>query len=258
MVRLVLAALALLGGAAVALTSGDPRGILILALGGVGGWAACKGLSTRGVPAESDYPRGTGSAPGEPETGAPSASTPDGERPALRGPAVESVPVAPIKVALPRPVGLVASMDSSVTAAAPDPSAAPAPVDAATAAPPPAPAAVPASELVAVGAARDPLTDAAPVGAVSGAPVEVHDAPSRDVPAGTAAADSPRVPAQAPDLEARADAPTSLPAEVRLQDLAERQRSSTADIRRSIRDVIERLEDEEPPAPRRRAKKGRR
>jgi hypothetical protein len=42
-----------------------------------------------------------------------------------------------------------------------------------------------------------------------------------------------------------------------LQDLAARQRSSTADLRRSIRDVIERLEDDEPPV-RRRGKKPRR
>jgi hypothetical protein len=54
------------------------------------------------------------------------------------------------------------------------------------------------------------------------------------------------------------DVGTPLPTEARLHDLAARQRSSTADLRRSIRDVIERLDDEEPPPARRRGKKPRR
>jgi hypothetical protein len=68
----------------------------------------------------------------------------------------------------------------------------------------------------------------------------------------------PPLPGPAPAADTDLDVSTPLPTEVRLQDLAARQRSSTADLRRSIRDVIERLEDEEPPSPRRRGKKARR
>ncbi len=44
-----------------------------------------------------------------------------------------------------------------------------------------------------------------------------------------------------------AESPTPLPVDARLQDLAARQRTGTAELRRSIRDVIERLEEEELP-----------
>jgi hypothetical protein len=112
----------------------------------------------------------------------------------------------------------------------------------------------------------------AAVGAVSGAVAAQEHAPTgpNDVvrvgeePNGGAA---PHGVERWPDAALPADqaspsesfaADTPLPTEVRLQDLAARQRSSTADLRRSIRDVIERLDDDEPPASRRRGKKPRR
>jgi hypothetical protein len=70
-------------------------------------------------------------------------------------------------------------------------------------------------------------------------------------PVDAAASGAHLAPHPAPDeAEARvpvATPPAPLPVEARLQDLAARQRTGTAELRRSIRDVIERLEDEEVP-----------
>jgi hypothetical protein len=82
-------------------------------------------------------------------------------------------------------------------------------------------------------------------------PVDKGDSsPATAAPAGgPSPGPAPDGASPAPAGDALAGAPPAV--ETRLQDLAARQRSGTAELRRSIRDVIERLEEDEPPPPRR-------
>jgi hypothetical protein len=103
------------------------------------------------------------------------------------------------------------------------------------------PEAVPAPALVGVAAQAE--------GAPAAAPAGLAEEPAVSAPAERDAApgDQPPVGAIGPEV---------VPADGLLQGLAARQRSSTAELRRSIRDVIERLEDDETPPARRRRPKG--
>lgn len=254
MVMLVVAAAALVAGAAVALTSGDARGLLVLSLGGVGGWAACQGLTRRAIGAE---PASMSQTVIPAEAPAPSPTAPAVREGEAAGWAAERAGAIGTEPARSGRVDTVAPDPGGAPAPAPAPSAATASLSVAPAARAPLPAAVLTPELVAVGAARESAAavahgDVAPEARAEVPPEPERGEPSADVPAGSPPAEAP-----SPAAEASAEVATPLPTEVRLQDLAERQRSSTADLRRSIRDVIERLEDDEP-APRRRGKKSRR
>ncbi|HWP29397.1 MAG TPA: hypothetical protein VNM50_07650, partial [Chloroflexota bacterium] len=111
----------------------------------------------------------------------------------------------------------------------------------------------PALDVAATGptAPSQPLRDGAPTHVSASDGVQAPTAAARD--GETAPPPAPSEPvcplSSTPGGEEPAGAPP--PVETRLQDLAARQRSGTAELRRSIRDVIERLEEDEPPPPRR-------
>jgi hypothetical protein len=251
----VVAAVTLLGGAMLALTSGDPRALLFLALGAAGGWAACQAASAR--PASVDAPQSTRNAtsPAEAAPSGPTATPGELAPPPRSSRAQDGVPVATPEgtlAALPVAPALEITAPSAAVPALPP---TPAPARSAVPAPVPAPAPVHAPEPVGVAAvaARQPLAAPTRVVAQPDASVGRDQDPALDEqPIGSTPLSLP-IPTEGSDAGAAQDVTTPLPAG--LQDLAARQRSSTADLRRSIRDVIERLEDEEPPAPRRRSGK---
>ncbi len=257
-VGLVVAVVALIAGAALALGSGDLRGLIVLALGAAGGWAAGQSLAAR--------PRTRSEGDERPVAAERAALARPARATARVGEAPRAEPAArtgrlatPISAAS-APIG-AAPPDAPAPAAAAArlterrPSTVPAPITTPSPAARPVadPAATPPGRAAAA-AARPPLAAAPP-----GLPPE-HRAKGdddRDGERGSTAANAglgPTPAASGLGGGAAAEMGTPLPTEARLQDLAARQRSSTADLRRSIRDVIERLEDEEPPPARRRKK----
>jgi hypothetical protein len=253
---LVVAAVALLSAAAVALTSGDPRGLLVLALGAIGGWAAHQGLAARPVPAGPSESSRNPATPAQSEDGARPATPLPTVRPAPASKMAETTAVSTAERTQAQPA-TAAPIAPALAQAACVPPAAPVSAPAIPSVSTPAPAEVPVPTPVAVGAVQEPLVAASPMVALPDRPVEVHHDPASHGEVATAVPLSSPPTTHPSPPDASPDIPTSLPVEGRLQDLAARQRSSTADLRRSIRDVIERLEDEEPPAPRRRGKKPR-
>ncbi len=252
------AAVALCAGAALALVTSDVRALLALALGAVGGWAV--GRATASQPAAVGDGARTPTAPVAPApTTAPVRAA--GVAPREAPPAVTELPAAEPPPATPAPrvtPGTVLAAQAGADEGEPAPVAAEERLDAAVASieePPVVPERLP----VAAAAARVPLAARESVVGRPAATADIASAPVGE--ASAPGADAPPAPEASPDAAGGSEAvalETPLPNEVRLQDLAARQRSSTADLRRSIRDVIERLEDDEQPPARRRGKKARR
>lgn len=254
------AAIALAAGAVLALTSGDVRSVVVLALGVLGGWAAAHGLAARPAAAADEPPI---AAPAPRPCGtqlAPPTSTPSS------GP---TLPTSPAAAHVADSVAASAASDAAdgpfpTTSRLPNVAECTPPVEPERVRAPapglaPEPTVVPTPVPVAAGAVSAVVAAQQGTAALPDDVVEIGD--ERHGEASTRSAE-PRpdaaLPAGPASADAAFDANMPLPTEVRLQDLAARQRSSTADLRRSIRDVIERLEDDEPPAPRRRGKKPRR
>lgn len=207
---LLIAAAALVGGGAVALTVGDGRAWLVLTLGVVTGWCAASALVA--APAG---PLAVSASPLPEPTRAPRPASPGAPSPTV---AVESAAAEEPSPAAPPPTATI----EPATSVAPAP-AVPLPAAAAVvpgqAAPDPPPAfAASALAPAALAPAPAPPTEPSPAQPAPGDPV---------------------LPAAA----------------VWLDELAARQRSRTAELRRSIRDVIERLDEDEPTPPRRRRPK---
>jgi len=209
-VLLLLAAAALLGGGALALITGDARALGPLALGALGGWCAAQALTWRVAPAT------------------PAANVAAGQPPAA-GPALAEAPRAAANGhgtatgAPAAPVGKAAN--GAHVSPLPTASEAEARIPAAVAG---RIAPAPEHDQAAAGLPTDRTPE--PLAAIAG-PSGADSAPEQDQ-ATAAPAD---------------ESPAPLPVDSRLQDLAARQRTGTAELRRSIRDVIERLEEEEVP-----------
>ena len=226
---LLVAVAAFIGGGALALGTGDGRALLALALGVVAGGCAAAALAQPAAPRSSV------------------------ERPP-RSPSSEA---APTNAAQPTP--------TAVPQVAPAPSPAAVPDRPST--PTPAPVSEPAAAVRAAAPAaaestpvyEDAPRDAEPSPALVGVAVQAEGAPAA-TPAGLAEEQAVSAPAEGDaalgEQPPAAIGPEVVPADGLLQGLAARQRSSTAELRRSIRDVIERLEDDETPPARRRRPKG--
>jgi hypothetical protein len=277
---LIVAAAALVAGIVLALTSGDPLGIVVLALGALGGWAAGRaaaahpGGASDTAPALASAPHtvcgpepeqsGEALRPPMPVPARPGAGASWDRGEAPSGETSERVQRSAAGVQAPVAVDAAAVQTAQASAVA---GAAQMPADEPPAAL--APAAIEeraalaeeehAQELVAVGAAGQSVGAAESATNPPDAPHESGGPAAGAAPAGAArgsAATPQDVVAPEPPSQ-EIDSP--LPTEARLQDLAARQRSATADLRRAITSRIERLEDEEPPPPpRRRGKKSRR
>jgi hypothetical protein len=249
-------------GAALALAGGDPRGLLILALGAVGGWAAGRALAARPNPVPAREPPlaephvSTGSAARiEPPPPSSAAAAVAANHTLTCGAIAPPAAVNDASGAAPTAPGALTGVGGPAPNREAEPGGKSVPVPAGVPAPARETERVPVATGVmrAGGAAPEPAaTLPVRASAPDVAPPREAPSPYPDAPPEPGLADGPS------GADASFEASTKLPNEVRLQDLAERQRSSTADLRRSIRDVIERLEDEEPPPSRRRGKKPRR